>query len=132
MNSRKLINKVFFIASMSLVLFSALNIKAASVGEIVNFTIEKNFDSSARSQVQAVLVKTTPNLYFYVEKNWWDLQVSAKQNEILSDLGITSLEFTNNIYPTLTSVFGSEWKPGVDGDNRITILFQSMKEGVGG
>lgn len=128
----KRIKKVFFIASISLVLFSALSIKAATVGEFVNFIIDKNFDSSARSQVQAILVKTTPSLYFYVEKNWWDLQVPAKQNEILADLDDTSIEFTNRIYPTLTSVFGSEWIPGVDGDNRITLLFQSMKEGIGG
>ncbi len=133
--SRK-IYKIFlntvFVAIVFLVLFSAGNIKASNLGDSVNFNIDKNFDASTRSQVLAVLVKTSSNLYFYVEKNWWDSQVSAKQNEILSDLDNLSAEFDNKIYPTLTSVFGSEWKPGVDGDNKITILFHSIKENFGG
>ena len=83
-------------------------------------------------QITAVLVKTNPKLNFYVEKNWWDLQTQAKQTEVLNNLDILSQEFENKIYPNLTSVFGSEWKPGVDGDEKITILFQSLREGAGG
>ncbi len=123
---------IFFTVSVLFILFYGVQIKAANINDNINFNVDKNFDTSARSQVSAVLVKTSPSLYFYVEKNWWDSQVPAKQNEILVNLDSLSFEFDNKIYPTLTSVFGSEWKPGVDGDNKITILFHPMKEGAGG
>ncbi len=122
---------IFFTALLCAVLF-AEPVKAANFGEVVNFNIEQNFDASDRTQTTAVLIKNTSNLYFYIEKSWWDSQVSAKQNETLSYLDNLAVEFQNKIYPTLTSVFGSEWNPGVDGDNKITVLFHPMKEGSGG
>ena len=124
--------KIFFIVTIFLFLFAAQVAMAVDFGDTVNFNVDKDFDSSARSQTTAVLVKTAPKLNFYIEKNWWDLQEQAKQIDILNNLNILSQEFENRIYPTLTSVFGSEWKPGVDGDEKITILFQSLKEGAGG
>ncbi len=124
--------KYLFTIGVFLVLFSATNIKAANVGDVVDFNIDQNFDASARAQLSATLVKTTSGLYFYVEKNWWDLQNTTKQNEILNNFDNLSAEFDNNIYPTLTSLFGFESKPGVDKDNKITILFHSMEEGAAG
>ncbi len=126
------IEKVIFAVCVVFILFLASGAKAANFSDTVNFYVDKNFDASGRSQLSAVLVKSAPSLYFYMEKTWWDSQVFAKQNEILSYLDNLSAEFKNKIYPTLTSVFGSEWKPGVDGDEKITVLFHSMKEGAGG
>lgn len=123
---------IFFTIVLFFVIFYASNAKADNIGEYVNFNIDNNFDASARSQVTSVLVKNVTNLYFYIEKNWWDQQVPAKQSEILADFNNLSDEFDKKIYPTLTSVFGFEWKPGVDGDKKITVLFHSMKEGYGG
>ncbi|GEM_PF-2038111 len=37
-------------------------------------------------------------------------------------------EFDLNIYNTDRDCFGSEWKPGIDGDNRITILIFNIKD----
>jgi len=128
---RKYIKNILIIA-ICFIFFAPLSVKAINFGDNANFYIDSNYDASVRPQITATLVKTTSNLYFYVEKSWWDSQMPAKQNEIISGLGALSLEFSNRIYPTLTSVFGSEWKPGVDGDTRITILFHSMKEGAGG
>ena len=122
----------FLTAAIFLMLFFAFGGKAVTVGDAIKFNVNKNFDSSARSDVQAVLIKTTPSLYFYIEKSWWDAQVPVKQNDILTALDNLSTEFDGKIYPTLTSIFGSDWRPGVDGDNKITILFQSMKEDAGG
>jgi hypothetical protein len=122
----------FFIAVIFLSLFFANTSLAANVGDAIPFSVDPGYDASARSSVQATLIKTTPDLYFYIEKNWWDAQVPAKKDEILANLDILSGEFSGRIYPTLTSVFGSEYKPGVDGDNRVTILFQSIKENLGG
>ena len=121
----------FAVAVVFLILSFSMNVSAAN-GDFVNLNVDQNFDLSERSQVSAVLIKTTPSLYFYVEKNWWEPQVPAKKNEILNNLDNLSFEFRSKIYPILTSVFGSEWKPGVDGDDKITIFFHSMKENASG
>lgn len=131
MISRKTPKKIFFAASIFFILFYFTITKAES-GNYVNFSINSSFDLSERAQIQAVLVKTGSNLYFYVEKSWWDLQILQKRNEILANLDSLSAEFDSKIYPVLSSVFGQEWKPGVDGDNKIIILFHPMKTGVGG
>jgi len=125
-------NKKILILALFFILLAPSAVRAVNSGDSVNFYIDSNYDSSARSQTTATLVKTTSNIYFYVEKKWLDSQMPAKQNEILLNLDSLSSEFSNRIYPTLTSVFGSEWKPGVDGDAKITILFHPMKEGTGG
>lgn len=104
----------------------------ALTNEILNFNVDKDFDASGRNQLTAVLVKTTDSLYFYIEKPWWDAQPTAKRDEILAYLDALSAEFNNKIYPTLISVFGSEWRPGVDGENRITVLFEAMNSSEGG
>jgi len=108
------------------------SVKAVSTGETVNFYVDKGFDATSRDQVTATLVKTSSNLYFYVERQWWESQLPAKQNEILAGFDDLSSEFSQKIYPTLTSVFGKEWNPGVDGDNKITILFEAMNTSEGG
>jgi len=124
--------KIIFTAAFFCVLFIAPEAEAISSGSNVIFNVDKNFDASSRTQITSTLVKITNNLYFYIEKSWWDFQPKAKQAEILASLDSLSYEFDNKIYPTLTSVFGSEWKPGVDGDNKITVLFESMNSSEGG
>lgn len=131
MKQAKSFYKIFFIV-LVLIICSAKTAYAANNGDTVNFNVDKNFDASARNQVPATLVKTTNNLYFYVEKTWWDLQPQAKQTEVLASLDVLSQEFDGRIYPILTSIFGYEWKLGVDGENRITILFEAMNSAEGG
>jgi len=121
-----------FLTGILLFLSVWTNAYATSIGDVLNFNVEKDFDASARTSVSATLVKTTNKLYFYIEKTWWDSQSQAKQSEILLNLGKLSEEFDNKIYTNLTSIFGSEWKPGVDGDNKITVLFESMNSSEGG
>lgn len=123
---------VVAVASIFLFLTGTNVVKAVNVGDIVNFNIDKSFDASGRTQIPATLVQINPKLYFYIEKPWWDTQTQAKQAEILADLDNLSSEFDNNIYPTLTSIFGSEWTPGIDNDPRITVLFESMNSTEGG
>ena len=121
---------IIFIATLILLVHS--DVKAVSNSNYINFNVESKFQASDSAEVSSVLVKTAPNLYFYVEKSWWDMQTFQKQNEILLNLEILSNEFNGKIYPTLTSIFGQEWRPGVDGDTKITILFHLMKQGIGG
>lgn len=123
--------KIIFVVVFSL-FFSFGIAKAANVGDVVNFNVDKGFDSSSRIQVPGQLVKITGNLYFYIEKYWWDSQSAAGQSKILIDLDSLSGEFDNKIYPTLTSLFGPESRPGIDKDNRISVLFESINSSEGG
>lgn len=98
----------------------------------VDFFIDKNYDLSQREKISATLQRISAKVYFYFDNDWWqklDSQEKERINNVLLDLGN---EFSNKIYPTLTFLFGSEPKPGIDNDERITILFHQMKEGVGG
>src|SRR3989344_1252561 len=133
MNFKKSVKNIFLAAILFFILSAGHSAQAANnLGDYTNFTVDERFEKNEKSQVPAVLVKTTPNLYFYIDKSWWDEQVLGKQNEILANLVVLSNKLSNKIYPTLTSVFGQEWKPGVDGDNKIIVLFHLMKEGAGG
>lgn len=124
--------KLFLIAGIFLFLSGASFAKAANVGDIVNFNVDKSFDASGRTQIPATLVKISDKLYFYIEKPWWDSQSPSKQGQILTDLDNLSGEFDSNIYPTLTSTFGLEWSPGIDNDSRISVLFESINSTEGG
>ena len=106
--------------------------QAADVNGSAAFNIDANYDIAGRSEIEAIAVKTSPRLYFFVDKNWWNQQTGPKQAELLNRLEGLDQEFGQKIYPGITSVFGNEWKPGIDGDERITVLFHQMKEGVGG
>ncbi|MBU4480165.1 hypothetical protein KKG48_01835 [Patescibacteria group bacterium] len=128
----KVEKKLIFTVCFSVLLLTGVGASAANSSEFLSFNIDSSYDSSARNTIDTVLVRTTAKLYFYFEKSWWDSQMLLKKNEILGNLDLLSQEFDNKIYPILTSVFGQEWKPGIDGDERITLLFHSMKEGAGG
>ncbi len=127
-------NKIIFTAIFAIMIcfFSVRNVTAANVGDYVNFNVDQNYDATGRTQVPATLIKTTSSLYFYIETSWWNAQNQTQQTEILANLDNLSNEFTNKIYPTLTSAYGAEWNPGIDRDNKITLLFESMNNNLGG
>lgn len=106
-----------------------INVKADSINEKQTFNIDPNYDLLERTELTAVLVKKTSQLYFYIDENLWNLTYKNEIYQALSDLGE---EFANNIYPTLTATFGPEWSPGIDKDSRITILLHEMDENSGG
>lgn len=98
----------------------------------VVFNIDASYDLQRRREMTAILVKITDRLYFFVDKNWWqELDWTRRQN-FNNSFHNLSLEFERNIYPRLTAVFGSEPRPGIDRDERITILIHPMIEEVGG
>src|SRR3989344_4068503 len=86
---------ILIMGAFFLALFAG-RVLAANTGDLVDFNVDKNFTPNEAPQVQAVLVKTDTNLNFYVEKNWWDLQVFAKQQETLAALANLSSEFNNH------------------------------------
>jgi len=96
------------------------------------FFVDKTFDGQDRSQVSTLLKVISENGYFYVESDWYNaLDTQRKAN---ADYGLQTLasEFDKVIYPQLSAIFGSEWKAGIDNDNRITIVFHRMKKGAAG
>jgi len=121
--------KLIFIVSLILFLAIGIGVNADTVGEKRNFYIESDYDLSEREELTANLIKITPELYFYVDERWWNFSPQNEIYQALSDLGE---EFENKIYPTLTSTFDSEWKPGIDEDARITVLIHPMIEEAGG
>jgi hypothetical protein len=72
--------------------------------------------------VRATVRHVTDHAYFFVENG-----TSASQGN-LQRLGS---DFESTVYPTVRSLFGSEWTPGVDSDPRITLLHANL-QGAGG
>jgi peptidoglycan hydrolase-like protein with peptidoglycan-binding domain len=127
----KLKLKIYFLIAIAFFIFPFF-IKADYLQQETLFFIEPSYDFSHREKITATLQKITPQLYFYIENQWWqklNYHERSKAKEALDDL---AKEFESKIYPLLTSNFGFEWKPGIDEDERITILFHQMKEEVGG
>ena len=79
-----------------------------------------NTDTNENFQVPATLRYITDHSYFWIEDG-----LSYKEKD-LRDLAET---FEQQIYPTNREFFGSEWTPGVDGDQHIYILYTT---GLGG
>jgi hypothetical protein len=124
------ISKIIFLGVLFFAFPIFVNAQQATAG--INFFIDPSYDLTGRSEIIATLFRTTPNAYFYLDLDWWqnlDEDVRSKLDDYLSSL---EEEFQNKIYPILTSTFGSEWKPGIDGDERITILIHPMKKEAGG
>ncbi|MBL7142214.1 MAG: peptidoglycan-binding protein [Candidatus Pacebacteria bacterium] len=122
---------LFFFLSF-LILGNVFVIGVNAQTEAQSFYIESSYDLYARRSVEAILIRTSDNLYFYIEEPWWESRSSADQNDIRVSLYNLGEEFKNKIYPTLTSAFSSEWNPGIDNDSRITVLIHEMERGAGG
>jgi len=71
-------------------------------------------------KVTATLKKIGRHCYIYVENG---------QNISDTTLERIKNKFDNTIYPTDTRIFGSEWKPGIDFDERITLLITDIQDG---
>ena len=125
---RKLIFTLIFL----LFLTGGATAHAAQLGSRIPFIIDSEFDLQERKELTAELVLITPQLYFYVDTIWWDAKRGTRKNEVTTAFQKAAAEFERNTYPNITSAFGSEWRPGIDGDPRITILMHPLKDGSGG
>lgn len=123
--------KIFFSVA---ILFAILPVCANAdyQDQRVNFFVEKDYSKNSSSQISASLKKISSNAYFYVDDYWWNNLPSSEREEAISALHGLGSEFDSKIYPILTNQFGSEWKPGIDNDNKITILFYSLKDSYKG
>ncbi len=95
-------------------------LRAAPVIGTVESFYTFNVEAEKIETTKAVLRKIGKHCYIYVE---YGKPVSAASiNKIAS-------VFDSTIYPNTRAMFGSEWKPGIDNDARITILLTDIKDG---
>src|SRR4030042_5464228 len=121
---------IFFVSAL---FFSfPLISKAQTPGAEAVFNIDPLYDFSGRQTINAFLQQIGQNAYFYIESDYYR-NLSATGKAQLSDaIGDLSLEFDNVIYPKLREFYGSELKPGIDRDNKITVLLFNMKPDAAG
>ncbi|MCD6500929.1 peptidoglycan-binding protein [bacterium] len=115
-----------------LLFISPLIVSADTQGQVKTFFVDSSYDAQQREQISATLEKVSQNAYFYLEDEWSENLTESEKEKVDKNLITLSQEFDQKIYPELTSTYGSEWKPGIDNDNHITILFHQMKKNVGG
>lgn len=125
-------NRRAFLLLLAVLIFLPAFVSADYLGQRVNFFVEPDFDSLSRTQVSATLERTSSHLYFYIEDNWWSSLTPIQRDGVYSAFNNLAFEFDSKIYPLLTSNFGSEWNPGIDNDQKITVLFHSMKTSAKG
>ena len=128
----KILFKKIKILLIVFALLFPLCLKADILNQKVNFFVDKDYDFKKREKVEGTLFEISKYGYFYVETNWYQNLTEGEKKEVKENLKSLSKEFDQNIYTTLTSIFGKEWSPGIDNDKKITIFFHQMKKGVGG
>lgn len=121
-----LISSGIFILSFSQVLATD------SIGKSYKFYLDPTYDFSSRTETIATLKKISTNAYFYIEDDYWNTIPVDQRNAYLESVDKLATEFDGTIYPSLTRIFGQEWKPGIDNDDRITILLTDLKSTTGG
>jgi len=126
------LTKILFSLFLALGAFWAFSAKADFVGQRVNFSIDSSYDNQGRNEATAIMMVLSNKAYFYIDEDWWNALDQSKQVEAKKSLEYLAEEFDKKIYPTLTTAYGSEWRPGIDGDERITILFHLLKESAAG
>lgn len=125
------LNPLFILIAVFLITIPSFAL-ADNLWETRDFYVNSEYDFEGRERISATLLKISPHLYFYIDSKWFNSLSSSQQSEVYSSLANLSQEFENKIYPTLVSYFGSEPKPGIDGDFHITVLVHPMKEKTGG
>ncbi len=125
-------NKKLIVVFAALFFVLPFFVLARSYGEQNKFFIDPDYDKSARESITATIKYVSANAYFYIEDNWFDNLNSEQKAQINKNLEELGKEFDTKIYPVLTETYGSEWRPGIDSDYRITILFHQTKENSAG
>jgi hypothetical protein len=87
--------------------------KSYQVGDREKFWVS-NADTAEHRQGNFTLLYITPHSYFWAEDG---------ANANLGDVKALMDTFESKIYPTNREFFGSEWIPGVDGDERIFVIY---------
>lgn len=97
----------------------ATSVPVRKVGDKEKFWVS-NQDTVENTQIDATLLYITPHAYFWAQDG---VQTDAEEVKKITDT------FENKMYPTNREFFGSEWFPGIDGDEHIYLLYA---RGLGG
>ena len=127
-----MVNKFKLVFISTLIVFMPVFALAAIEGEKANFFVDPSYDLTQRKEITATLEKKGRMAYFYIDSQWFRSLTQTKQQEIRIALDSLDEEFYYQIYPEITRSFGSEWRPGIDKESRITVLFHPMPDGSGG
>jgi hypothetical protein len=122
--------KLFF----ALILFSFLPVfaSAQTAGSEVIFNVEPSYDYAGRQEVTAFLQQIGGNAFFYIESAYYKA-LTPDQKKMVSDaVNNLSQEFDSVIYPKLRDFYGSEQKPGIDGEEKITVLLINIGNDAAG
>ena len=130
LNVKLMVKKIFLVGIIFLSL--PIFVEADQWGQKVNFFVDPAFDISQREELSATLQAPTIKLYFYIDDAWWNSLTGSQQDEVRKSLNSLASEFESKIYPFLTSAFGFEDKPGIDKDEKITVLIHPMVDMAGG
>lgn len=130
MTKKTIINSFILVA---LFLLSANVALADKSGDVNSFFVDVGYSADARTRVSATLRYVSDRAYFYVEDNYWkSLDEANKQSDYLNILKELGSEFDNVIYTKLTGFYGKPWEPGIDNDNRVSILLTPLQQDFGG
>ena len=128
-------NKVSIIfISVIAIFFAFLDLTLANsiaLGHEQDFFIDPGFDLSKRKEITGSLQLIGKNAYFYIDLQWLNALNAQEKKIVRQALQNLDLEFSQKIYPELTSVFGYESKPGIDNNEQITILIHPMNKAAG-
>lgn len=105
---------------------------AADNGIVENFLVDKDHDFYGRDKSSALLVYESENAYFYFESDYYGSMTPREKELMIANVIKLGKEFDTVIYPETKKVFGVEWNPGIDGDDKVTVFFTRMNYGVGG
>lgn len=125
----KPIGKAILAVVLGLLLAPAVTL---ATNETETFFVDVAYDAHSRGQVEALLMRESDHAYFYLERTYWQGLSSEEDIEVRNAIKSLAQEFDDHIYPSLTSFWGLEWKPGIDGDEKITILISQLAGNVGG
>ena len=94
-------------------------IPAAPAAPVQIGQVERFFIHIPETEIMATCIAKSEHLYVYVDNSLRDLFTDAEAAAV-------AREFDNRIYPDVRKWMGTEWKPGIDRDNRITLLMHDV------
>lgn len=113
-------------------LTTAEYVHADTLNQGENFFISSQYDAFAQTDINSTLRYISDHAYWYIEDDAWATRTSIQRDQLLSDVGGIADEFDDRIYPIETEFFGAAPSPGIDGDERITIVLTPLVSNVGG
>lgn len=126
---RRIYAPVLLLAVMAVLASPA---SADTVGQTQSFLVNTSYDASGASVVSFTLRAAGTYGYFYIDDRYWGSLTTAEQNRFGTGLDALSSQFDSIIYPRVTSFYGSENTPGIDGDPHVVVLMERLISGNGG